>query len=157
MCWMAAIPAAIAVVGGVMNANNAQNQGAYQSALLKQNAAFKEQAAQELEVDAANAADWQRVRTQQAIGSQRTAFAGNGIDVNSGTAAQIQDETAQLGELDALTIKNNAAREAYGYRVGANQDLSNARQAISNAKSNAFGSILGGVGSAFGSFAGGMS
>lgn len=60
-----------------------------------------------------------------------------------------------LGELDALTIQNNAAREAYGYRVQAQQDLSNADQTIKNGKTAATGSILGGLGKAFGSFAGG--
>ncbi|MNE88377.1 hypothetical protein D3C80_1856810 [compost metagenome] len=59
-----------------------------------------------------------------------------------------------LGELDALTIQNNAAREAYGYRTQAQQDLDNAAMARSNAKSNAFGSILGGFGGAFNSYAG---
>lgn len=60
-----------------------------------------------------------------------------------------------LGELDALTIQNNAAREAYGYRVQAQQDISNAGQTVRNGKTAATGSILGGLGKAFGSYAGG--
>ncbi|MNR69081.1 hypothetical protein D3C85_1940670 [compost metagenome] len=60
-----------------------------------------------------------------------------------------------IGELDALTIANNAARQAYGYRIQADQDVANASQARTNAGNNATGSILGGLGSAFGSFAGG--
>ena len=67
--------------------------------------------------------------------------------------AQIQDDTAMLGALDALTIQNNAAREAYGYRVQAKQDILNASQTVQNGKTAAMGSILGGFGSAFGSFA----
>lgn len=154
MCWMAAIPIGMALVGGMMGAQSANQQGDFQSGLLTQNAAFKNQAATETEMAGDTAADWQRVRTGQAVGTQRTAQAANGIDVNSGSAAQLQDDTSMLGELDALTIQNNAAREAYGYRVQAGQDMKNAHQALTNAKSAATGSILGGFGNAFGSFAG---
>lgn len=154
MCWMAAIPIGMALAGGIMGAQSATQEGDYQSALLNQNALYKRRAADETIAAGNTSADWQRVRSKQAIGTQRTAQAGNGIDVNSGSAAQLQDDTAMLGELDALTIQNNAAREAFGYRVQAAQDINNANQAVINAKSKAKGSILGGMGSAFGSFAG---
>lgn len=155
MCWMALIPVAVAMVGGMMGAQNAKQQGAYQSSTLIGNAALKNQTAAETEIAGATSSDWQRVRTGQAVGTQRSAQAANGIDVNSGSAAQLQDDTAMIGELDALTISNNAARQAYGYRIQADQDVANASQALTNAGNNATGSILGGFGSAFGSFAGG--
>lgn len=155
MCWMAAIPIAMSLAGGMMGAQNARQQGAFQEAMAEQNAAYKEAAAQDAERRGAVDADRYRRQVGQLIGSQRTGFAANGIDVNSGTAAEIQDDTAAFGEFDALTIANNAAREAWGYRVGAQNDLMNGRMAQSNARSAATGSILGGVGSAFGSFAGG--
>lgn len=155
MCWMAAIPIGIALLGGVMGAQNAKQEGAFNSGMLKQNAGLKDQAANDTIAAGNTSADWQRVRTGQAIGTQRSAQAANGIDVNSGSAAQLQDDTAMIGELDALTIANNAAREAYGYRVQAQQDRQNANQVLTNAGNKATGSILGGLGSAFGSFAGG--
>ena len=155
MCWMAAIPIAMSLAGGMMGAQNARQQGAFQEAMAEQNAAYKEAAAQDAEKRGAVEADRYRRQVGQLIGTQRTGFAANGIDVNSGTAAEIQDDTAAFGEFDALTIANNAAREAWGYRVGAQNDLMNGRMAQSNARSAATGSILGGVGSAFGSFAGG--
>lgn len=154
MCWMALIPVAIGLAGSMMQAQGQKENGAFQSGMLKQNAAFKAQTAEET-INAGNtSADWQRVRTGQAVGTQRSVQAANGIDVNSGSAAQLQDDTAMLGELDALTIQNNAAREAYGYRVQAKQDLLNANQSVKNGNTGAMGSILGGIGGAFGSFAG---
>lgn len=155
MCWMALIPVAISLVGGMMGAQNARQEGAYNAGMLNRNAALKEQAAQESIFAGDTSADWQRVRTGQAVGTQRSVQAANGIDVNSGSAAQLQDDTAMIGELDALTIQNNAAREAYGYRIQADQDRMNAVQTVTNAGNKATGSILGGLGSAFGSFAGG--
>ena len=155
MCWMAAIPVAISLVGGMMGAQNAKQQGAFQAAMAEQNAGYKEAAAQDAIKRGDVQADQYRRQVGQMIGSQRSGFAANGIDVNSGTAAEIQDDTAAFGEFDALTIANNAAREAWGYRVGADNDRMNARMAQSNAKGAAAGSILGGVGGAFSSFAGG--
>lgn len=153
MCWMAAIPIGMALAGGIMGAQTATQQGDYSAALLTENATYKKRAADEAIFAGDTAADWQRQRAKQAIGTQRTTQAANGINVNTDSAAQLQDDTAMLGELDALTIQNDAAREAYGYRVQAAQDINNANQAQWNAKRAATGSILGGLGNAFGSFA----
>lgn len=154
MCWMALIPAAVSLVGGAMGAQNEQRNGAFQSALLIKNAQIKDNAAHDAEQRGAIEADQHRLKTRDLIGSQRTGFAANGIDVNSGSAATLQDDAAQYGELDALTIANNAAREAYGYRVGAYNDRMNAAAIKTNSKNNAMGSILGGVGGAFSAFGG---
>lgn len=66
----------------------------------------------------------QRYRTsvRGIIGSQRAAFAGGNIDVGFGSALDVQEDAAYLGELDALQIRTNAAREAWGYKVQA-EDL----------------------------------
>ncbi|OPA84276.1 hypothetical protein BFW86_24340 [Pseudomonas fluorescens] len=154
MCWMALIPVAIGLAGRMMQAQGQKENGAFQSAMLTQNAKYKQQTADET-INAGNtSADWQRVRAGQAVGTQRSVQAANGIDVNSGSAAQLQDDTAMLGELDALTIQNNAARQAFGYREQAKQDFLNANQSVKNGNTAAMGSILGGIGGAFGSFAG---
>lgn len=60
-----------------------------------------------------------RYRTQirGAIGAQRAGQAAGNIDVGFGSAADVQGDAAYLGELDALTIRTNAAREAWGYKV----------------------------------------
>jgi hypothetical protein len=60
-----------------------------------------------------------RTTTKRTIGAQRAFFASQGVDVNEGSPADVQANTAYLGELDALTIRNNAAREAWGYRAQA--------------------------------------
>lgn len=53
------------------------------------------------------------------IGRQRAALAAQGIEIGTGSALDIQLETAEFGALDALTIKNNAFREATGHRIEA--------------------------------------
>jgi hypothetical protein len=60
-----------------------------------------------------------RSKVRQLVGSQKAALAASGVDISSGSAAQIVDQSERLGELDAITLKNNAWREAYGYKVEA--------------------------------------
>jgi hypothetical protein len=56
-------------------------------------------------------------QTAQAEGNIRAAAGASGIDVNSGSSVRLQSDTAKLGTFDALTIRNAAAREAYGYNT----------------------------------------
>ena len=66
----------------------------------------------------------QRIRMglRQIIGSQRASRAASNVDISVGSAVDIQADAARLAELDVLTTRNNAAREAWGYNVEA-QDL----------------------------------
>lgn len=63
-----------------------------------------------------------RASVKGMIGSQRAGQAAGNIDVNFGSTVDVQADAAYLGELDALTIKTNAAREAWGFNVQG-QDL----------------------------------
>lgn len=132
-------------VSDLFNAYSANETGKYQEKVAKVNAGISERAAADAISRGAVEADEQRKVTQQVIGAQRTGFAANGIDVNSGTAGLIQNDSAALGELDALTIANNAAREAYGYRVQAMDQRQQGKLARYSGKMEAIGSILGGA------------
>lgn len=132
-------------VSDVFNAVNSYQQGRYLDKVANVNAGISNQAADDAIARGSQEADQQRIYTDQVIGAQRTGFAGNGIDVNTGTAGQIQNDTAALGELDALTIINNAAREAYGYRVQAMDQRQQGRLARWQGNMAATGSILGGM------------
>ena len=56
------------------------------------------------------------MRTAQMKGTQRARLSANGIDISEGSAASIQADTDWMGEMDALTIRDNANREAWGYK-----------------------------------------
>lgn len=65
------------------------------------------------------AANRYRMGVRGMIGSQRAGAAAGNIDVGVGSAVDVQADAAYLGELDALTLKSNATREAWGYKVQA--------------------------------------
>jgi hypothetical protein len=60
-----------------------------------------------------------KIMTNKFIGSQRAAMAAQGLDLEADDAAAIQEESKVAGAIDAQTIKNNAWKEAWGYRVQA--------------------------------------
>lgn len=88
------------------------------------------------------------------IGSQRAGFAAQNIDVSTGSAVDVQADTAYLGELDALTIRSNAAREAWGYRVQAANQRQAGADASRASKFGAASTILGTGGSLLSTYTG---
>jgi hypothetical protein len=104
-------------------AGEAQRAAAESGAeLAEYNATIADQQAQsELEVGAAEESRF-RQGVKLMIGSQRAGQAGQNIDVGFGSAVDVQADAAYLGELDALTIRTNAARAAWGHKVAA-EDL----------------------------------
>lgn len=58
-----------------------------------------------------------RSQVRGAIGAQRAGIAATNTDVGFGSAVDVQADAAFLGELDSLTIKTNAAREAWGFQT----------------------------------------
>ena len=61
----------------------------------------------------------QGLRTQLLIGRQRATAAAQGVDVNSGSALDLQAQAARMGVVDQHTIRMNAYKEAMGIRMGA--------------------------------------
>lgn len=115
---------AVKGIGGIKAGNAQAKAGLKQQEAAESQAQLSEYNAKVAGLQADDAIargveDEQRFRSQVrgTIGSQRAGFAAANIDVNFGTSVDVQADAAMLGELDALTIKNNAAREAWGYQV----------------------------------------
>jgi len=58
-------------------------------------------------------------RVRQLKGTQKAAAAAQGIDVASGSAREVQEDTARIARDTTIRIRNNAWREAWGYKVSA--------------------------------------
>lgn len=86
----------------------------------------------------------QRHATEGVIGAQRTSLATQNVDVNAGSSLDVQADAAYLGELDALTIRSNAAKEAYGFKVQAKDLRQRGKYAKQGGEMDALNSIIGG-------------
>lgn len=117
-------------------------QAEAQEKILKRNAVTADMQAEDAIKRGGIAEDKHRSQVRQFMGEQRASMAAAGGVLDSGTYAAIADQTSFMGESDALTIRSNAAREAWGYK---NQAAGQSLQAdfLSNAKRwRAGGSIL---------------
>ena len=148
-------------VGAASSAYGAYEQGqaesqaaSYQAQVARNNQIVAQQNAQMALQTGQQQEAAKREQTAQMISTQRAMVAGSGIDPNSGSSKRIQGDTAALGALDASTIRNNAARTAYGYQTqgmdfAAQAGLlqSESSSAASAGELSAFGSIVGGAAS----------
>lgn len=100
-------------------ATGAARQGAFEQGIYNQDAAVADLQAQDAIARGTEAELRYRRGVRGTVGSQRAALAAQGVDLAGGSAADVQAETTLLGELDALTIRNNARREAWGFQVQA--------------------------------------
>lgn len=143
------------VVGGVSSYQQGKQQQAYynyQAQVAEENAKIAQSNAALERQQGIEEARLQRIKTAQAIGSQQTAMAANGIDVTQGTALDVIEDTAAMGELDALQTRYNYERKAIQYEQQANnfQNQSNldviaGQNAYSAGKMNALASGIDGV------------
>ena len=140
-------------VGAVAEANAQREQGKYQKHMMEVNAKMAEDQGD----DAIRLGDLEANKAGQKAsalrGSQRAAYAAQGIDVNSGVAAETQADTVALSKLDEITIKNNAWRTAWGYKVEALNSRSKGEFAKIAADKSANNTLLTGGISALGEVA----
>ena len=134
--------AATSIVGGVMAHDSAE----YNAEMEENNAKIAQQNAQ-LAIDQGNEDERnQRLKTQQLIGQQRSAYGASGVVVDQGSAMQTVLDTTKMGEYDALTIRDNAKKQAWGYNTQASNFKSQAG-IYQNSADNAWIGAVGGVGS----------
>lgn len=114
---------AISFIGSAIGAYGEYEQGQaeagaahYNAAISRQNAAISRKNAEIAEQSGEAQIGIQGQRTKAAIASTTANQAASGVDVSSGSFTDVRSSERELGEMDALAIRTNAAREAYGYR-----------------------------------------
>lgn len=156
----AAVSAGVGAYGAISSANAASASASYNAQVAAENQQIATQnatlAGQAGEAQAAQ----QQQKTRAEVGAIKTSQAAGNIDVNSGSALDVQSSAASLGELNAITIRSNAAKEAYGYETQStsfeNQAQLDAAQSSSDMTAGEIGAgstLLGGLGSAGSSYA----
>jgi hypothetical protein len=164
MCGPAAIPIAIALVGtavtvyGQQQSAKAQKQAADYNARQDQyNSDLQGKQAQDARDRGAAAAADSLKDTSRRIGEGRVAWAGSGVDLNSGSAALWETDALKAGLSDAEAIKYNAEQQALGFegqaynsRASANLNRARGSNAIRAGNTQAASSLLAGAGQAYG-------
>lgn len=152
MGWAGAV---LSVVGSVSEA------GAKETAISKERQVARIES-QVLSVQQRQAArrsveEVKRIRASGGLvaGEQVAGFAGAGVDVSSGSAAELQADTARLVAIDTLTARNNAALEAWQYRTQREMLRFGLNMRTSQLRQSSFNSLLKAGATAYSSFGGG--
>jgi hypothetical protein len=152
---------AASVASAAVSAYSSYEQGqsqkaamAYQAQVAKNNQDIADQYAQMELAKGRQLEETKRLATAQQEGAIRAAAGASGLDPNAGSPVRLQEDTARVGEEDALTIRANAARAAYGYKVQgmnyaaqAQLDEMGSQDAARAGSLGAFSSILSGASS----------
>lgn len=134
---------ALTIGGGAISAYSTYQNGKAQARAANETAMQQEKAAREAVAAGERENDLQRRRVGQLQGENRAALAANGVDVNSGAAIELLNDTKWQAEEDAFAIRENATRSANAY----GQQAANSRADGASAKSagmfGAIGTVLG--------------
>lgn len=146
MCWWVGL-----IGAGVQAAGQAQ-QGQEAEAAGKRDALVSELQAQD--ALSRGGIEEQRYRRQvaQIAGGQRAAFGARNVR-RSGTALDLLNDTEMTGNEDVMTIRNEAAREAWGYRTRADESRRWGASQRRNAGYQATASLISGGAQAYGQWA----
>lgn len=139
---VAALSLGVGVYGSIQQGERDQDLADYNAEVERQ------KAADALQIGADEAAD-ARARARKLISSQVEAGALSGVETDFGTPLGLLTETAGIGESEALTIVNNAQRQAWGHRAQSKLDIIAGKQAKTKSRLDAAGSALSGASSIF--------
>lgn len=140
----AALLAATAVYG----AYSADQAGEAQEKLSRRNASMIEASAADSLARGEEEVLATKRRIRRTIGSQRAGFAAQGVDVGTGSALDIQNESRELGEVDIAQVRKNAFREAWNLNTQAANTRLAGTYARRASRNQVAGTLLGGVGQA---------
>lgn len=137
--------ATLAIIQGLTGGYNKLQEGKSKRALAKTNRFIADLEAQDALDRGQEKEAIARGETKKLVGSQRASFGAQGVRLGVGSAQDVQQEALDIGELDAVTIKNNARREAFGIKREASAFDFSAKRATSAAKTEAGTTFLTGA------------
>lgn len=131
--------------GTLLKAGGELQAGAENKRIADKNAQMADYAAIDAEKRGSATASLARMKAGKMVSTQRALTGASGMDVSKGSPQQVMDETQAMGELDAQTIKNNAAREAWGYRTQGADFRAQGEAAQKASQFGAASTVLGGA------------
>lgn len=125
----------------------ASDQGDYEQGVAKYNARVAENDAQKTQEKGVEAENIQRQKTAQLLSEQRAQLGAANVNLGTGSAFQLQEDTAIQGEADALRIRRNTGEQVSALQEKSSLLLNQGEAAQTAGQNKAFGSLLKGASS----------
>jgi hypothetical protein len=110
---------AISAIGAISSGGQQAAEATYQSQVAANNAIIAGQNANYATAAGETTAYNTGLQERAKAGAIKAGIAAGGIDVNSGSAAQVRESQDVLGLTDVEQVRQNAALQAYGFRTQA--------------------------------------
>jgi predicted ribonuclease toxin of YeeF-YezG toxin-antitoxin module len=119
---LGAAGAAAGFAGSIISGIGESNMAGYQAEVARLNQSIAEENAAQTTGAGNVSAEESLMRTGQQVGAAKAGEAAKGIDVNTGSALDVQDSIREAGRINATQIRQNARMAAYGQQVQASAD-----------------------------------
>lgn len=130
--------------GSLFGALGSLEAGKAQESLAQFNAEMSEMQAEDAKQRGREAEKQFRQEIKQLIGKQKTSYAAQNVQLGDeySSASEVELQTRLMGEEDALNIRSNAMREAFGFKSNAISQTMQGRYANMQARDQAAGTLL---------------
>jgi len=147
---------ALAAFGAYSSAEAQNASDEYQADVARNNETTAQWQAEDAERRGNEAKAATRRKYAALEGTQRATLSARGLDISDGSANALLQDTSFFGEYDQNTVRANAAREAWGYKVQAGNFGNEAgfRQASADGRSPILSGAMAGASAYLGSGAG---
>jgi hypothetical protein len=135
----------ISVAGIAERMGGADKKAQDARSVAESNAKTAEEAAADAVARAGLPGSRARMHGSQVIGEARAQTGASGVDVAVGSPATVAAQTRYFSDMDELIIRNNAAREAWGYKVKANLFRRQGAQQVAAAETEKDSALIGGA------------
>jgi hypothetical protein len=151
MCNPAVAVAVVQLIGTAVGAKGQRDAGRASAQIAEGQAQLADFSARDAVSRGKIEEQLYRRDVKQLQGSQRVAIAGSGFD-SGGDLAQLASQTAAMGEFGAMTIRTNALREAYGYKLEGKAQVAQSRYARKAGDTNSMATLLTGAAQSYGTY-----
>lgn len=124
--FITAASMALSAIGSIQQGKQQAAAAKYNAQVQENNATIAKQNATFVAQEGAANTEREQMKTRATVGAIKAAQSANGVDVNTGSAVDVQSSAAELGELNAITVRSNAVRQAYGFQTQAASDQAQA-------------------------------
>jgi len=151
MCDVATIGLITTIASTTFSIAQASQQAKEKKAVAAYNSRVSENAAQDKRTEATEAENIQRTKTARLLAKQQAQLGAANIDLTSGSALQLQEDTVALGEADALRIRRSGDSRFDALMQESELETAKGEFAETQGKFDVAGSLLTGTGDIIGS------
>jgi hypothetical protein len=144
----------LTAAAGLVGAYSQYQAGKAEARIASENAKYKMRQAQDATDRGISEQDRIRLQLRRVLGAQRARFGSGNVDLMTGNPLEVAADSSREAELDMLTARNNAAREAFGFQQEARLERMRGRQARKHGRYGALGTLLTSGSQAYGIYKG---